>query len=62
MRLSVDLGLTYIEIQIGRLLTLEADLHGTAFIRVRGVGQVWLQRGRSCFDPWPDGRHKLPPP
>ena len=52
MRLSVDLGLTYIDLQIGRLLTLEVDRHGTAFVRVWGVGQMWLQRGRTVFDPW----------
>ena len=52
MRLSVAFGLTYFDLQIGRLLTFEVDLHGTAFVRVWGVGQVWLQRGQSCFDPW----------
>tara|TARA_R110002074_G_scaffold132734_2_gene276219 strand:+ start:3076 stop:3261 length:186 start_codon:yes stop_codon:yes gene_type:complete len=59
MRLSVDLGLTYIDVQIGRLLTLEVDLHGTVFVRVWGVGQVWLQRGRTVFDPWAKFKDEL---
>lgn len=54
MRLSIALGLTYFEFHVGRLFVLEADLHGTLFVRLWGIGEVWLQRGMSCFDPWSD--------
>ena len=59
MRLSVNFGLTYFDLQVGRLLTLEVDLHGTMFVRGWGLGQAWLQRGQSSFDAWRDIQGEL---
>ncbi len=51
MHFFINIGLPF-SIHIGRAFVFETDLRSTLFLRAAGVGQAWVQRGATCFEPW----------